>query len=76
MSITSFCLTVKKVIAWFDDSFFFSFLAFFYQARDRINLKNFMARVLKFTKRWVGAYWKLYLYGWVSLDFSKASDEV
>ena len=53
MSNTSFCLTVTRVIAeaWFDDLFFFFFFFRFYQARDRVNVTDFMTCGLQFTKK-------------------------
>ena len=75
MCNTSFCLTVKRVIAeaWFDDLFFF-FFSLGFTKPDTGSTRQILWRVgCNSQKRWIGAYWKLYLYGCVSLDLNEAS---
>ena len=76
MCNTYFCLTVKRVIAeaWCDN--YFSSLFFFLvlpSQRQGQRERFYDVWVAIHKKIWMGAYWKLYLHGWLSLDLNEAS---
>ena len=75
MCNTSFCLTVKKVIAevWFDDYFSFFFSLGFTKPETGSTWKILWDVGCSSQKRWMGTYWKLYLQCWLSLDLKEAS---
>ena len=72
---TYFCLTVKRVIAeaYVITIFLFFFLLVLPSQRQGQRERFYDVWVAIHKKIWMGAYWKLYLHGWLSLDLNEAS---
>ena len=68
---TSFSLTVKRV-GWQKKLDLMTFFSLGFTKPETGSTWKILQRVgCGSQKRWMGAYWKLYLHGWVSLDLNE-----